>query len=63
VSVCSWCKKVYVPGEGWFEVEDAIERLHLLDNAPPPQVANYVTSATGGLLIGCLADDPAIRIV
>ncbi|MGQ9827908.1 MAG: hypothetical protein ACUVSY_04460 [Roseiflexus sp.] len=42
VSMCSWCKKVYVPGEGWFEVEEAVQRLHLPDDTPPPQVANMV---------------------
>lgn len=42
VSVCSWCKRVHVPGEGWFEVEEAIELLRLPECAPPPQLVNMI---------------------
>jgi hypothetical protein len=42
VSVCSWCKKVQVPGRGWFEVEDALDLLNLRDVATLPQIAHIV---------------------
>jgi hypothetical protein len=42
VSICSWCKKVQVPGQGWFEVEEALPRLDLTSEAHLPQLANIV---------------------
>lgn len=42
VSICSWCKKVHVPGQGWFEVEEALNRLGLDDKTHLPQLANMV---------------------
>lgn len=42
VSICSWCKKVQVPGEGWFEVEEALTRLGLTSETHLPQLVNVV---------------------
>jgi hypothetical protein len=42
LSICSWCKKVQVPGQGWFEVEEALARLELTDESHLPQLANIV---------------------
>lgn len=42
ISICSWCKKVQVPGHGWFEAEDATELLQLVDVAEQPRLAHIV---------------------
>lgn len=42
ISICSWCKKVQVPGRGWFEVEDALPLLNLKDATELPQLTHIV---------------------
>jgi hypothetical protein len=38
VSICSWCKRVQVPGSGWHEVEEAVDLLGLSEALPPQLV-------------------------
>lgn len=42
LSICSWCKKVQVPGHGWFEAEEAIALLHLEAEPDLPNLAHIV---------------------
>lgn len=44
---CGWCNRLEVDGE-WMEVEDAMQRLRLLEHAAPPTV-------THGMCEDCLA--------
>jgi hypothetical protein len=36
VTMCSWCKKVYIPGHGWGEIEAAIQALDLFGRPQTP---------------------------
>lgn len=40
VRVCSWCKRVEVEGHGWLEVEDAAERLCLMERETLPGITH-----------------------
>jgi hypothetical protein len=42
LSICSWCKAVYIPGRGWGEIEAAIEALDLFGGRPMPQLTHAV---------------------
>ena len=42
VTVCSWCKKVELPGATWVEVEEAVEHLRLFDRAVLPQLTHGI---------------------
>lgn len=54
VSICSWCKKVQVPGRGWFEVEEALKQLGLSSEEHLPQLANMVCYECYQHIIGLL---------
>lgn len=54
VSICSWCKKVRVPGRGWFEVEEALTQLGLTSEEHLPQLANMVCYDCYQQIIGLL---------
>jgi hypothetical protein len=43
--VCSWCKKVFVPPDRWFEVEEAVAKLDLLLQRTPPAVTHGICAA------------------
>ena len=38
LNVCSWCRKVELPGKGWVEADTAIRELRLLGILPIPRV-------------------------
>ncbi len=40
--ICSWCKKVFVPPDRWFEVEEAVAKLDLLLQRTPPAVTHGI---------------------
>jgi hypothetical protein len=40
IRTCSWCKKVLVPNEGWFEIEEAIKRLKLMESTVVPKLTH-----------------------
>lgn len=48
VRICSWCKRVFVDGQGWVEIEIAVVSLGLFESAPLPQL-------THGICEDCLA--------
>lgn len=40
--VCSWCKRVWVTGRGWLEVEEAVQVLNLFGAGPIPGIAHGI---------------------
>jgi hypothetical protein len=42
VKVCSWCKKINIPGRGWGEIEAAIEALDLFDHHSMPRMTHTI---------------------
>ena len=44
--LCSWCKKAQLTAQDWVEIEQAVERLRLFDDAPLPRL-------THGICPGC----------
>jgi len=44
LSVCSWCNRIWV-GDGWMEVENAVEQLHLMLRTVLPPLAHVTCDA------------------
>ena len=42
LKICSWCKKVNIPGRGWGEIEAAIEALDLFGNHSMPRMTHTI---------------------
>ena len=42
LKICSWCKKIYIPGRGWEEVEAAIEPLDLFGHHSMPRMTHTI---------------------
>ena len=42
LSICSWCKKIYVPERGWGEIEVAIEPLDLFGRHAMPGMTHTI---------------------
>jgi hypothetical protein len=42
LKICSWCKKIDIPGRGWGEVEAAIEALDLFGHHSLPRVTHTI---------------------
>jgi len=42
VKVCSWCKKIYIPGRGWGEIEAAIGPLDLFAHQSIPRITHTI---------------------
>jgi hypothetical protein len=42
VTVCSWCKKINIPGRGWGEIEAAIVALDLFGHHPMPRMTHTI---------------------
>ena len=42
VTVCSWCKKINIPGQGWDEVEAAIAALDLFGHQSMPRMTHTI---------------------
>ena len=45
LKVCSWCKRINVPGQGWGEIEAAIEALDLFDHPSMPRMTHTICDA------------------
>lgn len=41
-TICSWCKRVKMPGGEWAELEDAVRRLDLFGAKNPPQMSHGI---------------------
>ncbi len=55
VMVCSWCELVNVDVEKWFEVEAAMEYLHLADESELPRIEPVVCPACYSKVMEILA--------
>ena len=42
LAICSWCKRIELPREGWIEVEPGVRKLDLFSEAPVPQLRHDV---------------------
>ena len=42
LKVCSWCKKIHMPGQGWGEIEAAIVALDLFGHRPMPRMTHTI---------------------
>jgi len=42
LKICSWCKKINIPGRGWGEVESAIAALDLFGHHPMPRMTHTI---------------------
>jgi hypothetical protein len=42
ITVCSWCKKIHMPGRGWGEIEAAIVALDLFGHRPMPRMTHTI---------------------
>jgi hypothetical protein len=40
--ICSWCKRVPLPGGPWVEIEDAVAQLAILDTGPLPALSHGI---------------------
>jgi len=50
LKICSWCKKVNIPRQGWGEIEAAIEALDLFGNHPMPRMTHTICDACYGAI-------------
>jgi hypothetical protein len=42
LKVCSWCKRIDIPGQGWGEIEAAIGALDLFDHFSMPRMTHTI---------------------
>ena len=42
LKICSWCKKINIPGQGWGEIEAAIEALDLFGHHSLPRLTHTI---------------------
>jgi hypothetical protein len=45
LKICSWCKKINIPGQGWGEIEAAIEALDLFGHHSMPRMTHTICDA------------------
>ena len=45
LKVCSWCKRIDIPGQGWGEIEAAIGALDLFDHLSMPRMTHTICDA------------------
>jgi hypothetical protein len=47
IMMCSWCKKVALPGGYWVEVEEAVNALHLFNSPRMPRISHGICGECG----------------
>jgi len=57
--ICAWCKRIPMPGGRWVEVEEALDRLDLLDAAVLPQLTHGICPACEAALDAALSRPPS----
>ncbi|HSL83509.1 MAG TPA: hypothetical protein VLF66_12100 [Thermoanaerobaculia bacterium] len=50
--LCSWCKRAAVEGRGWLELEEAAERLGLLEERPVPEITHGLCEDCEARMLG-----------
>jgi hypothetical protein len=58
VTVCSWCKKINIPGRGWGEVEAAIAPLDLFGHHSMPRMTHTICDSCRSTLRLELPQEP-----
>jgi len=52
LTICSWCKKVRLPDNGWVEAQEAVKRLGLFADMPLPDLSHGVCPACNDIVFG-----------
>jgi hypothetical protein len=50
LKICSWCKKIYIPGRNWGEIEAAIAALDLFGHHQMPRMTHTICDSCRGAL-------------
>jgi hypothetical protein len=50
LKICSWCKRLNIPGQGWGEIEAAIVALDLFGHHPMRQMTHTICDSCRGAL-------------
>jgi len=50
LQICSWCKKIKIPGRGWGEIEAAIEPLDLFGDRSMPRMTHTICDVCRGAI-------------
>jgi len=50
LEICSWCKKINIPEQGWGEVEDAIQALDLFGHHSMPRMSHTICDSCYNLV-------------
>jgi hypothetical protein len=50
LKICSWCKKINIPGQGWGEIEAAIEPLDLFGHPSMPRMTHTICDSCYGAI-------------
>ena len=50
LKICSWCKKINIPGRGWGEIEAAIAALDLFGHHSMPRMTHTICDSCRGAL-------------
>ncbi|MDO9532383.1 MAG: hypothetical protein Q7O12_09645 [Deltaproteobacteria bacterium] len=50
LKICSWCKKIIIPGRSWGEIEAAIAALDLFGHHSMPQMTHTICDSCRGAL-------------
>jgi hypothetical protein len=45
LKICSWCKRIYIPGRGWEEIEAAIAPLDLFGHHSMPRMTHSICNS------------------
>jgi hypothetical protein len=58
LKICSWCKRINIPGRGWGEIEAAIVDLDLFGHRPMPRMTHTICDSCRGALRLELPQEP-----
>jgi hypothetical protein len=50
LKICSWCKKINIPGQGWGEIEAAIGPLDLFGHHTTPRMTHTICDSCYGAI-------------
>jgi hypothetical protein len=50
LKICSWCKKIHIPGRGWGEIEAAIGALDLFGHHSMPRMTHTICDSCYGAI-------------
>jgi hypothetical protein len=62
MKICSWCKKIDIPGQGWGEMEAAIEALDLFGHYSMPRMTHTICEACSSAIRPQLNQEPGASL-